>query len=124
MGNLREICLSLLSSTTSADIATQTTKATLYTVPAGKACAVTHVVIRAPSGTPATSSISFGFAAAANDVIANRTFGTLDATTEYVVLQAKEFSVLGSATGTFGFICNTTQTTACTATVDTFGYIY
>lgn len=113
-----------LSTTASIDLNTAA-ETTLYTVPTGKSCIITRVVIRAASASLTTASISFGFNAGTDtDVIANSTYTALTGATLYSVVNAKAGAKVGTSTGVFAVKVNTPQGSAATATVDVFGYIY
>lgn len=98
--------------------------ATLYTVPAGKSCIITKVVIRNSSGNLTTASISFGFDAVGSDCITNAAHVTLTNSTFYEVIPPKVGAVRGAAAGTFKVAVNTKQGGAMTITVDVFGYLF
>ena len=64
MADMKEKGIALLSTTTGIDMAAAA-KTILYTVPAGKRCIVTHVIIRDPSATLAgCDDVDFGTGAA------------------------------------------------------------
>ena len=98
--------------------------AILYTVPAGKSCIITRVVIRGSSGNLTTASISFGFDANGSDSIANAARTYLDGATKYGILVPGTGSVIGVAAGTYKIAVNTKQGGAMTIIVDVFGYLY
>jgi hypothetical protein len=100
------------------------TMTTLYTVPAGKSCIITKVIIRASSGDLTTASISFGFDANGSDAIANGTRTYLDGATKYGILVPANGSVRGAAAGTFKVAVNTKQGAAMTIAIDVFGYLF
>jgi hypothetical protein len=97
---------------------------TLYTVPAGKSCIITKVVIRNSSGNLTTASISFGFDAVGSDCITNATHVTLTGSTIYEIIPAKVGAVRGVAAGTFKIAVNTKQGGAMTISIDVFGYLF
>lgn len=111
----------LLSSTASVSLA-GSSKTALYTVPAGRSCVVTHVVVRAASTNLNTASYGFGFDAGASDVIAGATHTELTGSTLYTVLTAKAGAKAGAAGDIFGIKCSATQ--SATVTIDVFGRIY
>lgn len=97
----------------------------LYTVPAGKSCIITKVVVRLASVSLTTVSVSFGWTTAAwADVIANATHTELTGNTLYTVLIPMVGAKVGVAAGTFKVLCNTLQGAAATVTIDVFGYLY
>lgn len=98
---------------------------TLYTVPTGKSCVITHVVVRNASASLTTASYSFGFNSASfNDVIANATHTELTGNTLYTVLPAKVGATLGGAGNAFKVLMNTLQGGAATTTMDIYGYLF
>ena len=99
-------------------------KTTLYTVPAGMSCIVTHVIIRLASANLTTANYGFGFDANATDVIAAATHTELTGNTLYTVLYAKAGAKLGAATNVFGVKCATKQGGASTVTIDVYGRIF
>lgn len=122
MASLKEKALGLLTSTASVDY-NNGTKQTIYTVPTGKSCIVHSIVVRNASASMGTNSVSYGFNANADDVIANSAYANLTGSTVYIPLSAKNASTRGLAGEIFGIKCNTTNT-AGTVTVDVFGYLY
>ena len=120
---LKENAVTLLEATASVDM-NAVAVTTLYTVPTGKSCVITHVVCRIASTSLTTASWSFGFDVVGSDCIANATHTELDGTTKYTVLQAEVGAVLGVAAGTFKIRVNTAQGGAATMTIEVFGYIY
>lgn len=124
MGALKQEADSLLSTTTGVDMNTATAT-TLYTVPTGKSCIITRVVVRAASTSLTTASYSFGFNSAAFDnIIANATHTELTGATLYTILSAKVGSTRGVAGDTFKVLMNTLQGGAATTTIDVFGYLF
>lgn len=97
----------------------------LYTVPTGRSCVVTKVVIRAASISLTTVSFSLGFNSTSfNDVVANATHTELTSSALYTVLVAKIGATAGVAGDTFSLKNNTNQGSAATCTVDVFGYLF
>ena len=112
------------------------TKAILYTVPAGKRCIVTHVIIRDPSGTLAgCNNVDFGTGVAcATENFLNAEAGIVDvtATDDYMTLVAvsDDYKIIdGDAAAAvdreFGIqIIAGATAAAATATIDVFGYLF
>ena len=100
------------------------TKSTLYTVPAGKSCIITHIIVRNPSINLTTANYGFGFNANADDVITSATHTELDGSTKYAVLSAKAGAVRGAAADVFGVKCTVNQGAAATVTIEVFGYLF
>lgn len=122
MANLKEKSDSLLVSASAIDI-NNAAKQAVYTVPTGKSCVITNVVVRNLSGACTSNSISFGFNTAANDVIANATYASFTSSTVYTKIGAMAGATRGTSTQVFGVITNTLNTAA-TATIDVFGYLF
>lgn len=124
MAALNKNSLTLLSSTSSVDMNTATAT-TLFTVPVGLSCIVTHVVVRNASTSLTTASYSFGFNSASyNDNIANAAHTELTGSTLYTVLTAKAGATRGAAGDLFKVLMNTLQGGAATTTIDVFGYLF
>lgn len=115
------------------------TKQTLYTVPAGKRCVVTKVVVRDASANLETmaGALTFGFAAGADEWASifsllvdlnssSRAFGISALAPRGADLggfDSDPFFVIGNAADVFGCVFNDTAITA-TVVIDTFGYLY
>lgn len=124
MAALRENAITRLSTTSSVDMNTATAT-TLFTVPTGKSCIITHVVVRNASTSLTTASYSFGFNSASfNDVIANATHTELTGSTLYTVLSAKVGATRGVAADTFKVLMNTLQGGVATTTMEVYGYLF
>lgn len=124
MAALRENAITKLSSTSSVDMNTATAT-TLYTVPTGKSCIITHVIVRNASTSLTTASYSLGFNSAAfNNVIADATHTELTGSTLYTVLIAKAGATRGVAADTFKVLMNILQGGAATTTMDVYGYLF
>jgi hypothetical protein len=119
-GLVEQAASPLLASVAGVNLNT-TNKTTLYTVPAGRGCVVTHVVIRAASASLTTANYGCGFNANGDDVITAATHAELTGATLYTVLYAKAGAALGAAAGVFGLKCGIAQGSAATATVDVYG---
>ena len=138
MSDAKEKGIALLSTNTLVAVGTAAngTKAILYTVPAGKRCIVTHVIIRDPSGTlVGCNDVDFGTGAAcATENFLNNETGIVDvtATTDFMVLVAvsDEYTIIdGDAAAAvdreFGIqIIAGATAAAATATIDVFGYLF
>lgn len=84
MANLNTKAPTLLSTTTVALNADADT--TIYTVPTGKRCILTHAVLVAGADAGATTTISIGQDTAETDFIPVKTLSNLDAANDVVVL--------------------------------------
>ena len=124
MGELREKCDKKLATKTG--ISMNAVAATpLFTVPEGKTCIITHVVIRNASIALDTADFGFGYAAGETDVIQHGTLGTgLTAVTLYRVLEAKDGAIKGVAADILKIGVDIAQGAAATMDVDVFGYLF
>jgi hypothetical protein len=120
-----------LSTTASVDLnGAGATETTLYTVPTGKSCIVTHAVIRSLSASAASAVVTLGKTGGSCDEwLGDQTLSNLSATTKYGVLQPvpNATTVAGLilvAGESFGLEITTAAGSACTATIDVFGYLY
>jgi len=124
MADIREYADSLLAN--SGEIAVDgVAETTLFTVPAGKSCIITKVIMHSPTAAIGQASISFGFnaGAGANDVITNGV-RALTGATNYEIIPAKSDAVRGVAGGTFNMIINTPETAADKAKFAVYGFLY
>jgi hypothetical protein len=127
-------------STTTLNLNTNT-KQTLYTVPSGKSAVPTMVVLRSPSvdiTLGATGRLNFGFDAGAVDWTSTNALqlapsALIDSTKVLEFNQSDAggnslgggtSSVIGTATQTFGVICDAAFGSAATVIVDLFGYLF
>lgn len=121
--NLTSAAETKLATVASVDMNTATAT-TLYTVPTGRSCIITKVVVRNASTSLTTASYSFGFNSAPfNDVIADATHTELTGSTLYTALSAKAGAKVGVAADNFKVLMNTLQGGAATTTMDVFGYL-
>jgi hypothetical protein len=101
------------------------TAQTLYTVPTGKTCIISHIVVRKASTSLTTASYSFGFNSASfNDVIANATHTELTGNTLFTNLIAKVGAKIGNAADVLKILLNTLQGGAATVSIDVYGYLF
>jgi len=85
MANLKEKSISLLSSTTVSFAANADT--TLYTVPTGKRCVLSHAVVVAGADAGATTTLAIGQDTAETDFCAANTLSNLDAANDAVIIR-------------------------------------
>lgn len=132
MADWKEKGISLLSSTTSVNMATGA-KQVLYTPPEGKRMVPIEVVVRDPSATMAgCDDADFGSGTNADTWLNNETgLGDMTATTDFMVLRADsdEYTIIdGDAAALvdrqFGIKVIDGSDGAATATIDTFGYLF
>jgi hypothetical protein len=132
VADLKEKTIELLASVTMS-MATNASKQTLYTVPVGKSCVISRVVVRSPSAScAAATSVAFGFTVTSGtvgDFLASQTFVNLStATTGALILTfpshatTQTQSAIGIAGTTFGIWIATGA--AVTATIDVFGTLF
>lgn len=125
--DVREVSIGLLVSVAAVDLSgVPGVKTTLFTVPVGKVCVVTHVVVRGRSGVLGTD-YDFGSDAQCTDWVQTVDLSDIGAS-EYKVIQDEP------AAGAFGaypliaagtiFGVKPITGTAQTATIDVFGYLY
>lgn len=114
----------LLATNSTVDLNTATAT-TLFTVPAGRSCIITRVIIDLASTSLTTASWSYGWTGAAwNDVIATATHTELTGATLYTILLPKTGAKIGVAAGTFKTLNNVLQGGAATCRMRIFGMIF
>jgi len=132
MSALTENAITLLGSTAAVDLnAAGGTETSLYTVPTGKTCIVTQIVIRNMSADAANAVVTFGKTGGACDEWrGNQTLSGLDGVTKYTVLyldqgtnDTPEAAVQFDAADVVGVEITTQAGGACTCTMDVFGYL-
>lgn len=85
MADLKETASALLSSTTIAFNSNADT--TLFIVPAGKRCILSHAIVVAGGDAGANTTLSIGQNAATTDFVPNNTLSNLDAEFDTVILK-------------------------------------
>lgn len=101
-----------------------TAKQTLYIVPGGRSCVITRVVIRNASAAITAATGTFGFNAAADDVIAVLDLTSLANSTFYATgYPVATGAVMGSGGDVLGFRTVAQEATADLVTMDVFGYL-
>jgi hypothetical protein len=124
MSQLNTVALTKLATITGVNMNSAAAQ-TLFAVPTGFSCIISHVIVRNASISLNTASYSFGFTGAAyNDVIANATHTELTGATLYTILIAKVGAKVGTASAVFSTIMNTLQGVAATTTMDVYGYLF
>ena len=122
---LEEFAITLLSSTTVAFNANATT--TLFTVPTGKRCVLTHAVVVAGADA-STTTVSIGQVGALTDFLAVNTLSNLDAQYDSVVLQpipnTTPLKGKSYAAGTVIQMDVTNQAGGASNQVSLFGFLY
>lgn len=130
---LKEVAFALLNSTTGwSSQGVAGTETVLYTVPTGKTCIVTHVVMRTISASMATAVVTFGTTGGSCDQFrGDTTLTNLDGTTKYAVIHQQastrntpDGGVIIAAASSFGIEVTTADADGGTATIDVFGYLY
>jgi len=115
-----------LLSSTSVDVGA-VAATNLYTVPAGKTCVITQLIVRSASGTfdQATDPVlNIGWGATASNVFASATLTTPTATTMAIPLTVLATQTVGAAADVLKFNVTTAATASTTAVVDVWGYLY
>lgn len=125
MADVKEKTISLLSATTVAlDSAAATT---LFTVPVGKRCVVTHAILVAGANA-STSVVTIGQVGALTDFLGSQTLSAIDAQFDIAILQpipaATTAKVESYAAGTVIQMDVTTGNGGATNTVYLFGFLY
>jgi hypothetical protein len=132
VADLKEKAYSLLSRSTAQSLAAGS-KVTLYTVPSGKSCIVTSVIIHDASLTlQAATAVAFGGNATdANDwtggttiTLIKHTAATMVSTIraqDYTATTLQPFYLTDTA---FGYKVTTGTSNGATCTIDVFGYLY
>lgn len=123
----KEYTIALLSSTTVA-MGTNNTKADLYTVPAGKTCIVTHVIIHTLSAAVALGDdFDFGAGVAAAGWKDTVNLSTMDAVDDFWIVTNNNalIEAVFAAGDVFGIQTDIgSNGNAVNAVVDVFGYIF
>lgn len=122
---LQEKAIGLLATKTAVDMKTASVKTVLYTVPAGKKCIVTHVVVKEPTASLAGgTSYSFGGTATATGWKSSVDLSTVIASTNAITVTATAITTVLLEAIEFGMYITTGSTLASTATIDVFGFLY
>ena len=128
--DLKKVCLALLASKSGVDLnAAADTETVLYTVPTGKKCIIDKVVLRDPSASAASAVITLGKSGGScNEFLGDQTLSGLSATTKAVILQIIQNATAVAQTvlaAGESFACEITTAagSACTVTMDVFGYL-
>jgi hypothetical protein len=116
----------LLAPNTLVDMNAAAADTTLYTVPGGKTCVITKIVVRNASVSLTTASYSFGFnAGTCNDVVVDGTHtGLTGATMAIVINPIATGHKMGAAAAVFAVRVNTGQGAPATARIDVYGYTF
>jgi hypothetical protein len=123
--------ITLLKSTSNIDLnAASDTETTLYTVPTGKKCIITHVVIRNLSASAANAVITLGKTGGSCDEFrGNQILSGLNSAGKYTVIyldqetnDTPEASIELNGGDSFGIEITTSAGSSCTVTIDVFGY--
>lgn len=131
MAALKEKSTSLLSTTTVAFNANADT--TLFTVPTGKRCVLTHAHVVAGADAGATTTLSIGADGAETDFVNTNVLSNLDAANDVVTLWPAAITATSSgvppkqksyAAGTVIQAQVTNQSGGATNTVYLFGFLY
>ena len=126
--DLKESATGLLSTTTGVAMGTNNTKAMLFTVPVGKTCIVTRVVIHTLGGAVACGTDNdFGAGASAAGWKDTVNLSTVDATNDYYIVTADDTRIeaVFAAGDEFGIQTDvSSDASAVSAVIDVFGYLY
>jgi len=118
--DIREVSIGLLVSVAAVDMSTGA-KETLFTVPVGKKCIITHVIVHSASAALGADN-DFGDGADATTWLQTVDLSTVAANEWYVIESNGVAYTIFDAGDVFGVkkIAGTAQT----ATIDVFGYLY
>lgn len=101
------------------------TATTLFTVPAGKTCYPSVIVIRNASTSLTTASFGIGFNTGTNnDVLASATHTELTGSTLFTRLGVKTGAKVGAAGDILALKCTVLQGGAATISVDVYGSVF
>jgi len=124
--DLKEKAIALLSTTTISLAADADT--TLYTVPAGKRCVLSHAILVAADDAGATTTITIGQSGATADFLAANTLSNLDAQYDAVILRpVPNTTTLKSKSYAAATVIKATvasQSGAAANTLYLFGFLY
>jgi hypothetical protein len=120
----------LLASKAGVDLNTTATETILYTVPSGRTCIISRVILRNFSADSASSTVSIGQAGTATDFLGTQ---TLTGITGSYLTQALTLTNVPNATpvvqvvyaASLNIVLKTVAAagSACTCTADVFGYL-
>jgi len=126
--NLKESGIGRLSTTTGVAMGTDNTKVDLYTVPVGKTCIVTRVVIHTLGGAVACGTDNdFGAGVAAAGWKDAVNLSTMDATDDFYSVTADDTRIeaVFAAGDVFGIQTDVSgDASAVSAVIDVFGYLF
>ncbi len=133
MSDIKEKAIALISSTASCDLdAANGTEKSLYTVPAGKTLVVTKVILHTFSADALAAVLTFGKTGGTCDEYLGDQ--TLTGITASYATQALRLTVVPNATPVvqslftaaqvFAMEITTKAGSACTCTIDVYGYIF
>lgn len=122
--DLREKSICLLASVSGVDMKT-VAKEVLYTIPVGKKCIITHVIIRDPTDSLlGGTEYDLGDGANCDTWVQDTNLAGMTSTAHYYVVHAAAVYVIFDAGDVFGIKPITGSTAAADATLDVFGYLY
>jgi len=127
MADIREYADSLLAQSDAIDMdAVNGTETVLFTVPAGKKCHITKVIMHSVgTATLGTVDLSFGFdTGEADDVITPTGAITLTLDDYFKIISPISNAKIGAAADTFKVCIHAKEGAAGTAKFDVFGYLY
>ncbi len=126
MADLRDYAVTQLSSTSGVDMQTGA-KVALYTVPLGKACIVTHVIVRNPTAglDGSATDYDFGDGVNADTWLQAVDLQTMTLTSNYYIIESNNIKyVVFDAGDAFGVKAIDGSDDPATATIEVFGYLY
>ena len=124
MADIREHAISLLASVSGVDMQT-VAKEPLYTIPVGKKCIITHVIIRDPTDSLlGGTEYDLGDGDNCDTWVQNTNLAAMTSTAHYFVVHAAAVYIIFDAGDVFGIKPIVGSTAAADATIDVFGYLY
>jgi len=123
MADIREVAESLLAQSAAINVGVEA-QTVLFTVPAGKVCRITKIIMHSASAAIGTAKLGFGWNdGVATDVIADTDTITLSQDDNYKILSPDSNAKNGAAADTLEVDVATAEGNGDTAKFDVFGYL-
>ncbi len=127
MADLRDITIGRLSTTAGVDMKTNDANTVLYTVPTGKACILSHVIVRNPTATLVGGDL-YDFGDVSSDCdswLQNVALASMTLTSHYFIIESNNTAYVTLDAGDeFGIRPEDGSDGVATATIEVFGYLY
>ncbi len=131
MADVKEKCISLLSSTASVDLnAANGTEKALFTVPTAKVMVPVFNIMRAFSTSAGTAVVTFGkTGGTCDEFLGDQTLTNISGTGDYLIVSPVPHATppkaeFFTAAQVFAMEITTKEGSALTCTIDVFGYLY